>query len=116
MLLFRRLYPLAIWVGLAFHTAMLVMTNITFGMYYFAACASYLAFVTWPKEPLTVFYDRDCSFCAKAKRFFEKIDLERRCRWTSWQQAGNAQRCGANVPQSAESVRLIVGERQYNGF
>jgi predicted DCC family thiol-disulfide oxidoreductase YuxK len=103
MLLFRRLYPVAIMVGLAFHTSMLVMTNTTFRMYYIAACVSYLAFVTWPKGPLMAAYDRECGFCTTAKRFYERIDLERRCRWIS-------------SPQLRESICLIVAEKRYNGF
>lgn len=114
MLLLRRLYPLAIWVGLAFHTSMLVLANTTFHMYYFAACASYLAFVSWPQEPVRVLYDRDCSFCVKVKHFYEHIDLERRCRWTSWPRAVNAEWLAARSSRSR--IRLTIGEKEYAGF
>lgn len=116
MLLFRRLYPPAIWVGLAFHTLLLVLTNATFGMYYFAACASYLAFVTWPREPLTAVYDRDCRLCANAKRSFECIDLVQRCKWVALQQPRNAQPSWAHSSHLRENLCLMVGERRYNGF
>src|SRR6185312_11695997 len=116
MLLFRNAYSAAIWIGLAFHTTMLVMTNLTFRMYYFAACASYLAFVTWPQAPLTVVYDRNCTFCATARRFYEQIDLERRCNWMPSLQAGDSPQLGAEGSLLPGSLRLRVGDRQYHGF
>src|SRR5262249_43044921 len=116
MLLFRRLYPLAIWVGLLFHTSMLVMTDLTFRLYYVAVCASYLAFVAWPMKPLTVIYDSDCSLCTNAKRFYERIDLERRCNRFFLQQSKNGQRFGTNGPQLRRSICLTVAARQYRGF
>jgi hypothetical protein len=116
MLLFRRLYPLAIWVGLTFHTSMLVMTNLTFRLFYFAACASYLAFVTWPREPLTVFYDRDSGFCKKVKSFYQKIDLEGLYRWNSLPQCGDAGAYGVGGSQFRESISVKWGDKHYNGF
>lgn len=103
MLLFRRLFPLAILVGLTFHTSMLVLTNSTFRMYYIAACLSYLAFVTWPRELLTVAYDHESGLCAKTKTFFRRIDLERRCNWIS-------------SPGLREGISLVVGQKHYHGF
>jgi Vitamin K-dependent gamma-carboxylase len=112
MLLFRRLYPLAIWIGLAFHTFMLVLSNTTFHLFFYATCAAYLAFVTWPQERLTVFYNSESSFCAKARTFLENIDLEQRSRWVPWTES----RRSGNNPELPWSICLNVGERRYNGF
>jgi Vitamin K-dependent gamma-carboxylase len=47
----RRLRPAAIWLGVAYHTALVLATGRTFGMFWFAALASYLAFVDWSPRP-----------------------------------------------------------------
>ena len=41
----KKLWPLAIWLGVAYHTTLTLSLNRTFGMFWFAAPASYLAFV-----------------------------------------------------------------------
>jgi hypothetical protein len=38
-------------LGVAYHTALVLATGRTFGMFWFAALASYLAFVDWSPRP-----------------------------------------------------------------
>jgi predicted DCC family thiol-disulfide oxidoreductase YuxK len=115
MMLLQRFYSLAIWVGLVLHTGMLVLTNTTFGMFYFAACASYLMFVNWPQDRMTVLYDGHCGLCMKLKNFFERVDLEQRFEWVAFQQAELAHQ-RITDSQLRESLYLLVGEQQYCGF
>jgi hypothetical protein len=44
----KRLVPLSIWTGAAYHTALLVDTGSTFNMFYVAMLSAYLAFADWP--------------------------------------------------------------------
>ena len=55
----RRYLPVVIWVGLAYHTTLVLVMNRTFGMFWVAATSSYLAFVTWPVGGLVVRYGED---------------------------------------------------------
>ncbi len=50
----KKLWPFAIWFGIAYHTSLTFFMNRTFGMFWFAASASYLAFVRWPDDHATV--------------------------------------------------------------
>jgi len=111
----RRSYPILIWVGLTFHTSLLVLTNKTFGMFYFAACAQYLAFVTWPQDRMLVLYDGNCGLCQRIKNWFEHLDLERRFEWVPFQKA---ELSDPRIPKPllSEKFYLIAGERQYCGF
>lgn len=45
----RRFYPYAIWLAVGYHSTLMVTAGRTFGMFYFALLASYLAFARpWP--------------------------------------------------------------------
>ena len=44
----RRLLGPIVWVGIAYHTALLVLTGYTFGMFYYATLSSFLAFLELP--------------------------------------------------------------------
>jgi hypothetical protein len=50
----RKLWPYAIWVGAVYHTTNTLVMNRTFGVFWFSAIASYLAFVAWPLDSATV--------------------------------------------------------------
>lgn len=112
LLLFRQ-YPIAIWLILALHTGMLVLTDLTFQMFYFAACASCLAFVIWPQERMLVLYDSNWNLCLRAKRFFERLDLEQRCEWISLEKRDAQQ---SIEDGRRDSLYLHVGKQQYQGF
>ncbi len=85
--LVRRFYPIAIWGGILLHSSLLILTNRTFGMFFYAMLASYLAFVDWPQRRPTVLYDGDCGFCTKTRNLFERIDLEGLFDWVPFQTA-----------------------------
>lgn len=48
-------YRFGVWLGVAFHSAMVLLLNATFGPFYAAMLASYLAFVHWPERVETRF-------------------------------------------------------------
>jgi hypothetical protein len=80
--LWRASVPAAVWLGALNHTGVLVVTGRPFGMFYYVALASYLAFVPWPLSPRTVAYgDPTASLAARAARALERLDLERVFRW-----------------------------------
>jgi len=68
----KRLWPFAIWFGVAYHTSLTFFMNRTFGMFWFAASASYLAFVRWPDDPATVRFTPGNSW----GRLLRRIDFE----------------------------------------
>lgn len=74
----RRLFAYAIWLGIAYHTALLAITGRTFGMFYFALPASFLAFVTWPQAPRTVLHG---ARHRRLRRFLQRIDVEDAFMW-----------------------------------
>lgn len=49
-----RLFPFAIFTGIAYHTGLVLTAQRTFGLFWYATAVSYLAFVRWPSAPLDV--------------------------------------------------------------
>lgn len=92
----------AIWLGAAYHTALLVMMNSSFGMFYYAMLASYLAFVDWPRPPLQVTCEPDL-----VARFLQRLDIPKIFEWACHTREG-----------SAEHGELVLQERGrvYTGF
>jgi hypothetical protein len=80
----KKLWPLAIWFGIAYHTSLTLFMNRTFGMFWFAASASYLAFVAWPDNPATVRFAPGNTFW----RLFRRIDFEGAFDWQPTRQGG----------------------------
>jgi hypothetical protein len=80
----KKLWPLAIWFGIAYHTSLALFLNRTFGMFWFAACASYLAFVRWPDNPGTVSFAGGNIWW----RLLRRIDLEGAFDWQPTRQGG----------------------------
>jgi predicted DCC family thiol-disulfide oxidoreductase YuxK len=101
LLLGKRLRGAA-WLGVSFHTMTVFMTGRTFGMFYYAALASWIALLDWPHE-VTVLYDSDCGFCDRTRRFFQRWDLERLQHWTPFE-------------RTEQSVHVEIGDKLYTGF
>jgi hypothetical protein len=80
----RRLWPFAIWLGIAYHTSLALLLNRTFGMFWFAAPASYLAFVRWPDKPATVRFAAGNRLWSLLRR----IDFDGACDWQPTRQGG----------------------------
>ena len=113
--LFRRTWPYAIWLGILFHTGAMWFTGSVFTMFYYAMLASYLVFVPWPKEKLTVLYDGDCGFCEATRRFFERLDFDRVYDWRPFQ-GGAGDRWGIARQELKRAAFVVAGGRAYGGF
>ncbi len=112
----RRLWPLAIWLGLLFHAAMTVFSGITFVLFLYVAPAAYFAFARWPRTTTEVIYDGDCGICAKTKRWFEAFDFDDAFRWSAYQ-GGIGDRFGIAPDALARRLHIVVdGERIAQGF
>jgi predicted DCC family thiol-disulfide oxidoreductase YuxK len=94
---------------------MLFFTGSTFTLFFYGMTAAMLAFVDWPGEPITVIYDGDCGFCNKARRFFERLDLEKGFRWEP-SQAGALDRFGITPEMARERAYLVAAGRVFGGF
>jgi hypothetical protein len=57
LFLFRRLWPVAIWSGVAYHTSLTFLNNRTFGVFWYVACISYLAFTDRPGQRAAITLD-----------------------------------------------------------
>jgi hypothetical protein len=77
----RRYLPVVIWVGVAYHTTLVLVMNRTFGMFWVAAGSTYLAFISWPKRPLLVEYGANLGRLAAVARLLRRIDFEDAFRW-----------------------------------
>lgn len=65
------------------------------------------------KQQLEVFYDNQCSFCLKCKRFFERISRRR----LSWQPVASAGQCGLSHRECAEQLHAVdLHGNVYRGF
>src|SRR5207302_3228650 len=76
-----RFYSWAIWLGICYHTALMVVMNSTFGMFYYAMLISYLAFVEWPEPRILVAYDSDSGSYDTIRRWLSRLDAERNFNW-----------------------------------
>jgi hypothetical protein len=45
--------PIA-WLGIAYHTSLVVLTGYTFGMFYYSTASSFLCFAEWPHAPILI--------------------------------------------------------------
>jgi predicted DCC family thiol-disulfide oxidoreductase YuxK len=113
-LLLSRWFVAAVSMGILFHTGLLFMTGRTFGMFYYAALASYLAFLEWPRSGVAVLYDGDCGFCTSTRRFFEAITLEPIAEWVPFQTAQDLH--GIREEELKRRIHVFVDGRTYKGF
>lgn len=104
-------YSWSIWLGAAYHTTLLVMMNTTFGMFYYAMLASYLAFVEWPQGPFEVFYDEKDRRWRRITRFSQVIDVTKLFTWRPLHVRANA-----FCPRGRTRVLLLTCGKLYSGF
>jgi hypothetical protein len=77
----RRYLPVVIWVGIAYHTTLVLVMNRTFGMFWVAAPSTYLAFISWPKRPLPVQCGAELGRLGRVASLLRRIDFEDLFRW-----------------------------------
>jgi hypothetical protein len=110
----RRLFPLAICLGVAFHTTLLVSTGSTYGLFYFAALSSYLVFVEWPASEIDVFYRPSSRLWTRLRPVLERLDLEQRFRWHP-ADALDDTIIAAAACASRAGVFMVLGHQVYAG-
>jgi hypothetical protein len=98
--LMRRLIPIVIWVGVAYHTSLVLITGRTFGMFWYATTASYFAFVAWPPR-LRVECGWRRSAAARLRAAIEAIDAGETCAWQ---------------PADHPGLRVTSGTTTYRGL
>lgn len=103
LLLVPRTSRFAVRVGMVFHTALTFFIGNTFGFFYFAILASYLAFVDWPAGRLAVVYDGASPLGRTLRRLLGWIDVDERFDWAP------------APPLPRASVVLRVRDRTYAG-
>ena len=111
--LVRRFRGWAIWLGLLFHGCTVFLTGRPFGFFMFALPASYLAFAVWPSR-LTVLYDGESGFCARARSFFNKFEFGDSIVWTPYQNAKELH--GISEEALQKRVHLLVDGKIFSGF
>jgi hypothetical protein len=112
--LVRKWFSRSIWLGAAYHTTLLLLMNTTFGMFYYAMLASYLAFVEWPAMQLEVRYDPTSSRWDGARRILARLDTARVFRWVPYLSIQVDTRTG----QASSGAILYLRDRDksYFGF
>jgi len=110
----RRAWPVAIWVSLLFHAALLEFTGSTFTMFFYGMEAAMLAFVVWPRN-LIVIWDGECGICAKIKNWMSRVDFEGAFHWRTLQ-SGIGDRWGIPRYKLEQSMHLVADTRVSSGF
>jgi hypothetical protein len=77
----RRFVALAIWVGVGYHTSLVLITGRTFGMFWYAATASYIAFVALGPHHVQVSCGWREAACSRLRRAVERLDVEGMVGW-----------------------------------
>jgi len=100
-----RLHRVGIWLGLGLHTGLLVLTDRVFGVFFYAAPASYLAFIEWPA--MIPIWESGAS--EGAKSLLRRLDLDGRLEWTT---SGSP----SESPPPWPFLRIRWGERTREGL
>lgn len=112
-LLFPRTRLLAIWTGLMLALGLNVLTERTFGVFFYAMPICYLTFAKWPTAA-SVLYDGDCEFCERARHWLERFDLEKLFVWEPFQRAKDLH--GISQEALRERLYAVVNGKSYSGF
>jgi predicted DCC family thiol-disulfide oxidoreductase YuxK len=90
-----------------------VLTDRSFGIFFFTMTTTYLAFVEWPAR-VNVLYDGDCGICEKTRDFFQRLDFEQRFHWTPFQFARSL--FGISEDALGSRMHIEANGNIYSGF
>jgi predicted DCC family thiol-disulfide oxidoreductase YuxK len=113
-LLFRRTRIWAIWLGLLLSLGMNLLTERTFGVFFYLMPICYLAFADWPRSAATVLYDGDCGLCTRTRHLMERLDIEGMFKWIPFQQASNLY--GISKEALRQRLYVVTEKKKYSGF
>jgi len=101
LLLVPRFVPLAIFVGVGYHTGLVTMTKgWTFGMFWYALTATYVALLEWPTAPVVVRYSPTKLVHRLGMAAVERFDFEGWYRW---------------LPERVDALQARVDGATYEG-
>jgi hypothetical protein len=83
LVLLRRLVPLAIFIGVGYHTGLVLLTGSTFAMFWYALVGTYLTLLAWPRSQVRVTYRSDKLGQRWTACLLQRIDVERRYGWST---------------------------------
>ncbi len=115
LMLFRRFAWPAIWISALFQCGLLLFTGQTFTLFFFASQIALLAFVEWPKEPVTVIWDGECGFCAQTKDRLNRFDWDGIFHWVP-QQTNIGERWGLTRETLANAMFTVSGANVREGY
>ena len=78
----QRFFGAAIAGGIAYHTALLLVTGRTYGMFYFALLSAYLACVEWPRSRIAVEYPNAGALRRGVWRVLRALDVDGMFEWS----------------------------------
>lgn len=112
--LIRRFCGPIAWIGIAYHTTLLLVARNTFGMFYFATLSSFLVFVTWPLPWLSLSFVGNNSDRRKVLGFLKRFDLDDLFVLGAGSETDTV--CGGTEARVWAGLRLNVGGRLYSGL
>jgi hypothetical protein len=101
------------WIGIAYHTALMVTAGKTFGMFYFATLSSFLVFVRWPLPSLRMSLAGESFWARRILDWLRKLDFDGLFVFAERADELNRHE-GRNTPFTA--LRMSVGDNSYVGF
>jgi hypothetical protein len=108
--LLRRFVWVAVWLGAAYHTSLVMVTGRTFGMFWYAATAAYFAFAEVPSRLQLTCGSRAESVWARLRRPLRFLDTEHQLSWSPPSGSRLAVACGMTTYYGfAAVVRLVIG-------
>jgi hypothetical protein len=102
----RQLNIVAAVSNVLFQATLCLFTGTTFTLFFYSMTACSLALITWPEQPVPVFYDPNRRLSHLARRFFAAWDCDRIFSWTPLESA----------PASRSFLYLFLGKRVHSGF
>jgi hypothetical protein len=112
--LVRRLFLPTVWLGIAYHTTLLLLMGRTFGMFYFATLSSFLAFVEWPRFPMTVVDAGTGEMHSRLRKGLARIDFDGCFKFTSTSTpVTDTDTCHQGV---VSGLSLVAPEQTYKGI
>lgn len=114
-LVVRRIYPIAIWGGILFHSGLTLFTGSTFGVFFYGTLSSFLLFAPWPQTPMLARFDSPCEFCLRLKKTLQWADVDRQIIW----KAGiSSEKIHPDLSgwSLKEKLFLSTGRKEHRGF
>jgi hypothetical protein len=108
----RRKLPVAIGLGVVWHSVLLLVAGTTFGLFYYAMLISFLAFIRWPAS-LVLRYSGTQGLGDRLRALLAYFDVDGRLEWVPM--GLPAAHSNASPAGDVASLRSGDGNRTYSG-